>query len=150
MIVVSSVLSALTDSPEELWPIGAGAVLLGFVFRTLWRQETSWQKIVEAERAATNDARLDAQAARDEAQAARTDAAAARIEAARAAAAQRHDTAALRAEVTAAWAETSRCEEKHRALEVRHRSLERQSVGHAARIAELEATVRRLMGGVAE
>lgn len=69
--------SSLIDGPNAV-AFGVAGLLLAFVFRTLWRQETNWQGVVSAARQSAADARTDAAAARTDAAAARLDAAAAR------------------------------------------------------------------------
>ena len=58
--------------------LGIGGVVLGFVFRTLWKLDGGWERVMAATRADADAARTDAKAAREDAAAARTDAAAAR------------------------------------------------------------------------
>lgn len=62
----------------QLIPLGLAGALLGFVFRTIWRQDSGWQSVMAAVRQDAADARADAAAARSDAAAARADATAAR------------------------------------------------------------------------
>ena len=75
---------------------GVAAILLGYLFRTLWRQDSSWKVLLEEERAS-------AVIARQEAASAKVSAADAQVTAAAA------NARALRAEVA-----TEHCEHEHR------------------------------------
>lgn len=55
----------------NLTGLGIGAVVLAFVFRTLWRQDAGWSEILAGARADAEQARSDAAAARSDAAAAR-------------------------------------------------------------------------------
>jgi hypothetical protein len=88
---------------------GAAALLLGFLFRTLWRQDGSWKMLLDEERASAAVARSEAESAKDESRKASAEAAGARAEAAAAIA------MAADAKVRAAKAElaTEHCERDH-------------------------------------
>jgi hypothetical protein len=75
-------------SDPQIVSLGIGGLLLGFVFRTLWRQDAGWQGVLAAARQDAKDARDDAATARADAAEARKDAAAARLDAAAARAAE--------------------------------------------------------------
>lgn len=64
-------------TPQNI-SLGIGATVLAFVFRTLWKQDGGWERVLAATQASADAARADATAARADAAAARTDAAAAR------------------------------------------------------------------------
>lgn len=77
--MIASAVSAGSDLLDgRAYSLGLVGVLLVFVFRTLWKQETNWQGVVAAARQEAKDARLDAAAAREDAHEARADAKAAR------------------------------------------------------------------------
>jgi len=59
---------------SNLTGVGIGAVLLAFVFRTLWRQEGGWRSVLNASREDAALAREDAAHARADAAEARHDA----------------------------------------------------------------------------
>jgi len=82
--------------------LGTGAVILVLIFRTLWRTDDSWNRLLDAERRRAEDSTEDAEAARADAAAARQDAAYARAEASEA-----------RQAANAARLATLRCEEEH-------------------------------------
>lgn len=63
--------------------LGAAALaLLGYLFRSLWKQSAFWEQLTNAARTAESSARADAAAARADAAAARAEAHTARMEAA--------------------------------------------------------------------
>jgi len=86
-------------------PFGLGGLVVAFIFRTLWRQDSGWQALIVAERQTAADARNDAAAAREEAQRARQTASEVAERSAK-------EVGHLRAEVAAAWTEVRRYERK--------------------------------------
>lgn len=60
--------------PANVTGLSVGAVLLGLVFRTLWKQEGGWRAVLAATQADAATARTEAAAARADAAAARSDA----------------------------------------------------------------------------
>ena len=54
--------------------LSLGTLVFAFVFRTLWRQDGAWKKLLDEERVAATGARADAAAARADAAEARSDA----------------------------------------------------------------------------
>lgn len=50
--------------------LSLGTLVFVFVFRTLWRQDGAWKKLLDEERTAGNEARADAAGARSDARAA--------------------------------------------------------------------------------
>ena len=64
--------------------LGVASLVLALMFRTLWRLPGEWNRLLEAERSSTEEARRDATVARREAAEARIDATEARNEAHRA------------------------------------------------------------------
>jgi len=58
--------------PLQVGSLGLGGVVLGLVFRTLWRQDAGWRSVLDAARTDAANARADAAAARADAAAARS------------------------------------------------------------------------------
>lgn len=64
-------MAAAELDPQQWVSLGLGGAVLGFVFRTLWRQDVGWRSVLDAARADAADARADAASARADAAAAR-------------------------------------------------------------------------------
>ena len=88
--------------------LGIGGLVVGLVFRTLWKQEGGWRSVLTASRDDAATARTDAATARTDAATARTDASTARA-----------DAQAARADAATARAAEYKCIERLTALDLK-------------------------------